>query len=424
MTTVDEKNKQSILIVHNYYQIPGGEDTVVANEKKMLEEHGHKVILYRRNNSELKQMSKLQKLFLPITTIFNPRTYKEIKKLIKSENIEIVHVHNTLNLISPAVYYAARSMKVSVVQTVHNFRLLCPGATFYRDGHICEDCMNNGLWCAVKHKCYRGSRMQTLACVLSTWFHRLTGIYGKINYICLTEFNKCKLLELKQIKPEKVFVKPNFVVSKGSIVPEESRENQFVFAGRLDKLKGIDILFEAWKSMGDTAPKLVVCGTGPMEEWCKEFVRQNQVNIELRGFVSNIETQKLIANSKALVLPTQWYEGFPMSILEAFSVGTPVICSDLGNSGSIVEEGVTGCKFRSDSAEDIINKVRRCYGMCESTMSEFNNKYSDIRNYEMMKRIYARISPGGGYNVKYLFCYNMYYHYMLGTCNLGKQVAV
>lgn len=390
-----ECRKETVLIVHNYYQIPGGEDTVVANEKKMLEEHGHKVILYSRNNAELKQMSKLQRLFLPITTIFNPGTYREIKRLIKSENIEIVHVHNTLNLISPAVYYAARAMKVPVVQTVHNFRLLCPGATFYRDGHICEDCVEHGLKCAVKHGCYRGSKIQTLACVISTWFHQMTGIYGKINYICLTEFNKGKLLELKQIRPEKVFVKPNFVDSKGSFVSEESRENQFVFAGRLDKLKGVGILFEAWKRMGEKAPKLIVCGTGPLEDWCKMFIQQNDVNIEMRGFVSNAQVLKIIANSKALVLPTQWYEGFPMSIVEAFSVGTPVVCSDLGNAGSIVDEGITGCKFRADSAEDMINAVRRCRGMCESTMSEFNNKYSDIINYEMMNCIYKHISSGG-----------------------------
>ena len=121
---MNNTKKQNILIVHNYYQVPGGEDTVVANEKKMLEKHGHKVVLYSRNNVELKQMSKSQKIWLPITTVFNPRTYREIKKLIRQENIEIVHVHNTLNLISPAVYYAARSMKVPVIQTIHNFRLL------------------------------------------------------------------------------------------------------------------------------------------------------------------------------------------------------------------------------------------------------------------------------------------------------------
>ena len=249
-------------------------------------------------------MSKLQKLTLPFITVFNPRTYRDIKQLIKTEQIDIVHVHNTLNLISPAVYYAARAMKVPVVQTVHNFRLLCPGATFYRDGHICEDCVSKGLMCAVKHSCYRNSKLQTLACVISTKIHRMTGIYDKLNYICLTEFNKEKLLQLKRVKADRVFVKPNFVAAPtDEIVPYEKRENQFIFAGRLDKLKGIDILFEAWKQMGSFAPELVVCGTGPMEEWCRKFIADNRnCNIEMKGFVPNKEGRKLIAKSKALKL--------------------------------------------------------------------------------------------------------------------------
>ena len=382
--------KKNILIVHNYYQIPGGEDTVVANEKTMLEKHGHKVILYSRNNAELKQMSKIRILFLPFTTVFNLRTYKEIKKQIRRENIDVVHVHNTLNLISPAVYYAARSMKVPVVQTVHNFRLLCPGATFYRDGHICEDCVKNGLKCAVKYSCYRGSKAQTLVCAISTWLHRTTGIYGKINYICLTEFNKDKLLQLKHIKPERVFVKPNFV-ENNSFIPEEERLNQFVFVGRLDKLKGVDILFEAWKRMGEGAIKLIVCGMGPMEGWCKSFIKENVVNIEMRGFVPNDEALKIIANSKALVLPTQWYEGFPMSIVEAFSVGTPVICSDLGNAGSVVEEGITGYKFQFDSIEDMITCVMKCNSICESTASKYYEKYTEKRNYAMLIDVYESL---------------------------------
>jgi len=391
-----EEKKQNILIVHNYYQIPGGEDTVVANEKKMLEDHGHKVILYTRNNSELKEMSKLQKLKLPFTTIFNPRTYKDIKRIIRKENIDVVHVHNTLNLVSPAVYYAALSCKVPVVQTVHNFRLLCPGATFYRDGHICEDCVHHGLKCAIKHNCYRGSKAQTLVCVVNTWIHRMTGVYGKINYICLTEFNKQKLLELKQIKEDKVFVKPNFVESNETFIPEEQRKDQFVFAGRLDKLKGIDILLKAWKQMGAKAPKLIVCGTGPMEKWCKEFAKSNKLNVEFKGCVPNAEVLKIVASSKALVLPTQWYEGFPMSIVEAFSVGTPVICSDLGNAGSIVEEKITGFKFQyneSDSLKCVIKEFES-YDiklLQQSAYGKYRRYFDQNRNYEMFQTIYREI---------------------------------
>lgn len=217
-------NKKTVLIVHNYYQIPGGEDTVVANEKRLLEEHGHRVYLYTRNNSEINQLSWLRKLCLPFTTIYNPRTARDIRRIIQKEGIDIVHVHNTLNLISPAVYYAAVRCGVPVVQTMHNFRLLCPGATFYRDGHICEDCLHHGLLCAVRHGCYRGSRLQTLICVISSWLHRATGIYGRINYICLTEFNRDKLLSINEargkqmISPDHVFIKPNFTFD----IPEQT----------------------------------------------------------------------------------------------------------------------------------------------------------------------------------------------------------
>lgn len=383
--------KQKVLIVHNYYQVPGGEDTVVANEKQMLENHGHEVVLYTKSNDELDNLNLICKLLLPLNIVFNIKVYREIKCLIKNEKIDIVHVHNTLMMISPSVYYAAKSCNVPVVQTIHNFRFLCPGAAFYRDGHICEDCINKGLWYAVKYNCYRNNKIQTLACVINMKFHQITGIYRKIYYICLTDFNKEKFLKLKQINADKVFVKPNFVESTGVFIPEEQRKNQFIFAGRLDKLKGIDICFEAWKKMGETAPKLIVCGTGPMEKWCKEFVSKNDINIELKGLISNRKVLKLIANSRALILPTQWYEGFPMSIVEAYSVGTPVICSNFGNAGVIVQEGVTGCKFKSNSAEELITAVRRCIGMCKSTLDIYQKQYTEIINYEILANIYKKV---------------------------------
>lgn len=372
-------------MVHNYYQIPGGEDTVVANEKKMLEDNGHKVVLYTRNNNELKDMGILRKLLLSFTTIYNPRTARDIKRIIKEEDIDIVHVHNTLNLISPAVYYAALKMKKPVVQTVHNFRLLCPGATFYRHGHICEDCMSKGLKCALKYRCYRGSFLQTLVCVVATKIHRWTGIYGKINYICLTEFNKEKLLQLKGIREDRVFVKPNFVDRKSEI--KTDRKEQFVFAGRLDKLKGIDLLLNAWKEMGNSAPKLIVCGTGPMEEWCMKYVKDNNLNVEMNGFIPNTEVLEIIGESKALILPTQWYEGFPMTIVEAFSVGTPVICTDIGNCGCVVEDGKTGWKFRS--REGLMDIIAKYSNITESINLEFELKYTKDSNYAFLKKIYG-----------------------------------
>lgn len=574
-----QDKKKKILIVHNYYQIPGGEDTVVANEKKMLENHGHEVILYTRNNSELKNMTKMQKVMLPLATIFNYRTYRDIKRLIVTEKIEIVHVHNTLTLISPAVYYAACSCKIPVVQTMHNFRLLCPGATFYRDGHICEDCVRKGLWCAVRHGCYRGSRLQTLVCVISTVFHRMTGIYGKLNYICLTEFNKVKLLQLKQVKPDHIFIKPNFtfagnirhtienyylymgkmekiegvnllleafemlpdyrllltgmgtefemlqveyahcknitfegflqreelnqvlagakavivtsqryetfgliveeafanhvpvivgdIENVGSLVddgingikfrynsvealkqaivhfekmdakvmgkaayekyteefwekktyhnikciyqtvggvtaPMEllyryifyCRKDQFVFVGRLDELKGIDLLLHTWHLLGNNFPKLVVCGTGPLNEWCRNFIKEKDIqNVDLRGFVSNNDVKKIISESRAMILPTRWYEGFPMSLVEAYSVGTPVIGPNMGNVNELIWHDITGLTFQYNdelSLREVIHNFRK--QEWNAVKKIYEDYFGVEKNYCTLAWIYGKVN--------------------------------
>lgn len=385
------EKKEKVLIVHNYYQIPGGEDMVVTNEKRMLEDNGHEVTLYTRKNSELIGTGKLGTLFLPITSIFNIKTYKDIRHIIRTQKVDIVHVHNTLHLISPAVYYAALSMKVPVVQTIHNFRILCPGATFYRDGHICEDCIKYGLRYSIKHGCYRESKLQTLACVININIHRITGIYKKINYICLTEFNKEKLLHFNQISKDQVFVKPNFVESNVEVIPYEKRKNQYIFVGRLDKLKGIDLLLKAWKEMGTSAPVLVICGTGPLESWCRTFIQANAINAKMLGFVPNNEARKLIAKSKALILPTQWYEGFPMSIVEAYSVGTPVICSDLGNPGILVDNGITGSKFKANSVDGLITAIKEKKDMHKSILLNYDNLYTQETNYNKLVKIYSGI---------------------------------
>ncbi|MGN0419545.1 MAG: glycosyltransferase family 4 protein [Acetatifactor sp.] len=388
------EKKKNILVVHNYYQIPGGEDTVVANEVKMLEEHGHEVTLYTRKNSEINELPFIKKLLLPFTSIFSLRTYREVKRIIRDKRIDIVHVHNTLTMISPSVYYAALACKVPVVQTIHNFRLICPGATFYREGHICEDCTTKGLRCAIKHGCYRESRMQTFACVVNMLFHRMVGVYGRLNYICLTEFNKEKILNLKQINPQRVFVKPNFVIGQNAFPCREERLDQFVFVGRLEKLKGIDVLLNVWTKLGKEAPKLIVCGSGPLNDWCKRFVGESGCNVEFRGYVSNEEIRTILSQSKAMILPTQCYEGFPMSIVESFSVGTPVIVPAMGNCGCIVNDNVTGWKYRS--IEELMKCVwrGRSTSLFDTVRTHFEAQFTESINYELLDHIYSIVSQG------------------------------
>ena len=388
--------KKNILIVHNYYQVPGGEDSVVSNEKELLERHGYKVYMYTRHNSEINFMKAIRKMLLPLTTIFNIKTYLDIRKIISEKKIDIVHVHNTLSLISPAVYYSAKSKGIPVIQTIHNFRLLCPGATFYNKNCICEKCLTDGLHCAIKNNCYRNSKIQTLICVINTAIHRALRIYGKINYICLTDFNKEKLISLKQINADNVFVKPNFVNDNNvKIISYGQRKNQFVFVGRIDELKGVDLLFDAWKklenNLKDETPRLIVCGTGPMYEWCKKFISKNSLtSIRMLGHVENAIAKQYIANSKAIILPTKWYEGFPMTIVEAYSVGTPIIGSDFGNVSDLIIDHVTGEKINIASSNDLVDKVLSWKEYESEKIRElYLKKYGSENNFKRLEQIYT-----------------------------------
>lgn len=384
-----------ILIVHNRYQIPGGEDQVAAQEAELLRAHGHQVLTYSRDNGELKTFSLRQKLALPFWTLYNPKTYRDIRRLVRENRIDVVHVHNTLMLVSPAVYYGALRGGAAVVQTVHNFRLLCPGATFYRDDQVCEDCLKKGLSCALKHKCYRGSFSQTLCCVLSMKLHRATGIYKKLTYICLTEFNKKKLLRLKGLKPEQIFVKPNAVSAPEALVPELDRQDRFLFAARLEDMKGIRVLLEAWRLLGANGPELLICGSGPLDEWSREFAADNKMtNVRFLGRLPNDQVRRLMATSRALILPTQWYEGFPLSIAESYSMGTPVLVSNLGNGGSLIKQGVTGLKFDPKSPQSIAKAVKKMeaeknVNWEENTRRVYDQALTPEKNYAALMEVYA-----------------------------------
>lgn len=394
---------EKILIVHNYYKIAGGEDVVVANEKKLLEEHGHEVVLYTRDNKELDEMGVLRKAGLFFTTIYNLRTYKDICNLVKTEHIDVIHVHNTLNLISPAVYYAARKCKVPVVNTIHNFRMLCPKATLYRNGRICEDCIEKGLKCALIGRCYRDSLSQTFVCVLMTTIHRLTGIYRYVNYICLTDFNKDKLLELnkgrdgKIIKSGNVYVKPNFMeLQNATVMSAKDREDYILFAGRLDESKGIDLLLEAIRKSN---VNLVIAGSGPLEDEVINAAGECD-NISYVGMLDHAKVVEYMRKAKAVVLPTRWYEGFPMSIAESFSVGTPVIGPAMGNVGNIIRDKINGYVFKNgdvNSLLDVINHFNdaayseEIAAMYDGAYKDFCDKYTDEINYDVLIKIYRDI---------------------------------
>lgn len=391
--------KKRVLVVHNQYQIPGGEDTVMKNEVKLIQETFGEVESYIKHNASMNDLSLAEKILLPINTIFNYSVYRDIRRIIKEKKIDVVHVHNTLNMISPAVYYAAVSMNVPVVQTMHNFRMLCPGATFFRDSNICKDCVEKGLHCAVKHRCYRGSLLQTLACVISTYFHRWTGIYSKINFICLTEFNKKQLLLLNRkrevVNPNKIYVKPNFTYSGVRHVSSD----YYLFIGRIEEIKGIEILVKAFTNMPDL--NLKIAGTGNELEKYKTLAKDYK-NIEFLGFLNRDQLNETMSKAKAVIVASQWYETFGMIIAEAYANQIPVITGDIGNIGTLVIDGETGLKFTYNSYSSLIETIKKfetidtsSWGM--NAYRKYSEEFSPEINSKRLEEIYDSLLHKGDY---------------------------
>lgn len=383
--------KERVLMVHNFYQIGGGEHTVFENEKRLLLENGHYVSEYTRDNAELNQ-SLLKKLLLPFTTVFSLKTYREIKRIICSKDIDIIHCHNTFPLISPSVYYAARKCGVPVVQTVHNFRLICANGVLSREGKPCEDCLSKGLGCALKHRCYRQSFIQTLVLVNMLWVHRLLGTYRKIRYIFLTEFNREKFRGLLQECLDYQFIKPNFE----HIEPASSdmiRENSYVYIGRLEPDKGIDFLLEAWEE--ETERDLYIFGNGMLQDEVEEACKRNS-KLHLMGFQSKEIVLEYLRKAKAMIFPTDLYEGFPMTIIEAFAVGTPVVCSNIGNGADIVRKYIAGETYAVRDKDSLWNAVMRTEihfeKLSRNARQAYQENFAPEKNYQALRSIYREVA--------------------------------
>ena len=382
-----------ILLVHCHYRLPGGEDAVFAAERAMLERHGHEVLVYERSNEEAAH--GLPKALLPLHAVWNRAAARDVKRIIQTKNVDAVHIQNTLLLLSPAVVRAAKHTGVPVVQTLHNFRLFCPNGILLRGGQVCEDCPHHGLACAVRHRCYRGSLAQTLVVAAAYGLHRLLGTWRGVTMVALTEFDRRKLLEFNRLHPmfdaDRLVVKPNPVcVPDGPVTPWENRKNQMLFAGRLEELKGLRTVLEAWRLLGDAAPTLLVAGEGPLGDWARA---QNLPNVRFLGQLSRTELHARMAESRAVVAASLCYESFALVPAEAHALGTPVLASDLGNVGASVQPGVDGLRFTPGDANALAGAVRALGQMsfdCNAIAARARSTYSEEKNYNALMRFYTK----------------------------------
>ena len=379
-----------ILAVHNRYQQPGGEDQVFLAETTLLESYGHHVLRYEVHNDQVKRVDRLT---LAKDTVWNTSAYRELGALIRRERPDVVHFHNTLPLVSPAGYYAARAEGVPVIQTLHNYRLLCPVALFFRDGRVCEDCMGKAVpWPGVVHKCYRGSRAASGVIATMLTVHRALGTWTEMVdvYVALTEFAKSKFIE-GGLPARKIVVKPNFVY------PDPGRGQggggYALFVGRLSPEKGVGTLLAAWERLGRRIP-LKVVGDGPLRKQAAEAGIRHSC-VEYLGYRPAEEVHALLKEASVLVFPSEWYEGFSRVAAEAFATATPIIASDIGSAAELVEHGHTGLRFRPGDPEDLaaqagwfVSHPEEHARMRREVRAEYEAKYTAERNYRALMEIY------------------------------------
>lgn len=340
--------------VHTRYRQAGGEDEVVAAEKQLLEEAGLSVtqVLFDNPKPGGSRFSTAP-LSQGIAAVWSRSAARRVRDAIKMNGPQIVHVHNTFLAASPSVYGAAASCGVPVVQTLHNYRLVCPAATVYRDGRPCIDCLGRAIpWPAVVHACYRGSRPQSAVVAATLAVHRARGTYTRriAAYLALTRFQR-DLLVRGGLAADRVEVLPNFLEPDPGMTGD--RRDGLLFVGRLSVEKGVPTLLGA----AAVAPGIVrIAGQGPLSSLVEAAAAAGDV--EALGQLDKNAVFDQLRRAVAMVLPSVWYEGLPVSVLEAFATGTPVIASRIGSLAELIEDGVTGLLARPGDAQDLADRLR------------------------------------------------------------------
>jgi glycosyltransferase involved in cell wall biosynthesis len=384
-----------IVLVHNKYREPGGEDVVFENEKRLLERNGHSVISYVRSNMEARDESLLDQVSVARQMVWSSKTRREFAALLQRERPDIVHIHNTFMVISPSINYACREQGIPIVQTLHNFRLLCPASNFFRHGAICSECVDHSLLRSVAHGCYR-SRGATAAVALMLAFHRAVDTWRTsiARFIALTEFARSRFVAAG-FPADRFVVKPNFADPDPGA--RAGSGEYALFVGRLVENKGVYTLLNAWKQLSAQYP-LQIVGDGPERLALEARARELRLSsITFRGRLGRESVTEAIKGARFVIVPSTWYEGFPMCIAESFACGTPVLCSRLGAMAEIVEDGLTGLHFHHGDPQDQARKIAWAWNhhqelaeMGRAARRKYESHYSAEKNHALLMEIYQQ----------------------------------
>lgn len=391
-----------ILIVHNRYRstAPSGENRVVDQESAALRFLGHEIEHFEKHSDEIAAWSPVRKATLPAKVISNPTARRELAAALRRFAPDVVHVHNTFPIVSPSVLYACRDERVPVVATLHNYKLMCASGDFFRDGSVCHDCAGGQSAPALRHGCYRGSTAATLPVVASMRAHRKAWQNSVSAYIFISASMQ-DLLRGMDFDPERMFVRPNLVphdTAVGRPLTPTVRKRQVAYVGRLDHAKGVPLLLRAWDryraSAGDDALQLVVAGGGPLEDEVATWAA-SRPSVELAGHLSKENCGELIAQSRAVILPSQWEETFGLVAVEAMASGVAPIAAAHGSFPELITDGIDGALFKPGAPDDLMDKIHdvdRNDGRYEEygrrARMTYEERYDPRRNVDQLVDIY------------------------------------
>ncbi|HKQ33721.1 MAG TPA: glycosyltransferase family 4 protein [Nitrospiraceae bacterium] len=385
-----------VLLAHNFYRsgAPSGEDSVYHHEKALLSNNGIDVVPYEMFNDNIDIATFTQRARLALDTAWSHDSYNAVSRLIEQCKPDIAHFHNTFPQISPSAYAACQDKGVPVVQTLHNFRLICPGGLLMRDGRPCEDCVGTSLIPAMRHRCYRSSLPATGAVVWMLLRNRWQGTYQTLvdRYIALTEFAANRMI-VGGFPRERISVKPHSVT--GVSAPGMGDGGYVVYVGRLTQEKGVRTLLRAWTHLREVPLRII--GDGALKHELEDIAKHDDLPVEFLGLRSQSDVYEYVRRAACIVVPSECYETFGMAVVEAYACGTPVIASRIGSLNEIVEEGVTGVKFDPCNSQDLAAKIHMLWDnaerrtrMRETARTTYENKYSPEKNFRGLLSIYEQ----------------------------------
>ena len=376
-----------ILMAHNFYQSKGGEDIAFSQDSDLIERAGHEVRRFIVNNDHI--VGTKAKIRATVSILNNRETLTAFKRELNEFKPAIVHIHNFFPTLSPASIEIAASCSIPVVQTLHNYRSICAAGTLLRNGNVCEDCVGGSRWPGVFYRCYRRSFTGSAAVgTIGPYLKKLIKKYPRyLTMVALTKFSRSRYVA-DGFPGDSILVRGNVIPDPGTNL--EIDRKGLVYVGRLSVEKGVDTLIRAAK-LFDGPVEIV--GDGPERERLKSMSSRN---VRFTGELSHTEAVERMRRAAAIAIPSRWYEGFPMVVLEAMATGTPVLASAIGSLAEIVQHKQTGLLVEPNSIEAWLDSLQfvsrqpqQMAEMGKTARNQFLNFHSEAVGLQSLMDVYA-----------------------------------